>query len=49
MNNLLYTSKTRGRYILKNTLWQKIRPSLEYTHLLQLPGVDKYIQGMLYF
>ena len=46
MNILLYTYQTRGKYILKNTSWQKryppgyIPPPHEKVHLSQLPDVD---------
>ena len=36
MNSLLYTSKARGKYNLKNTLWQNMCLFHENTHLLQL-------------
>ena len=42
MISVLYTSKARGKYILKNTSWQKLGPSRENTHLWQLPEVDKW-------
>ena len=35
MNSLLYISKARGKYIVKNTSWKKIRPSHKNTHLWQ--------------
>ena len=40
MDSLLYTSKARGKYILKKTSWQKICPFYENTHLWQFPKVD---------
>ena len=40
MNILLYTSKARGKYVLKNISWQKIRPFCKNMHLWQLFDVD---------
>ena len=40
MNSPLRTSKPRWKYNLKNTSWQKIRPSRGNTHLSQLPEID---------
>ena len=41
MNNMLYTSEARGKYILKNYfIAKKNTPSHEYTHLSQPPEVE---------
>ena len=47
MNSLLYTSKLRGKYILRNTSLLKICPSRENMPLSQLPGVDTALDGKL--
>ena len=43
MNSQLYSSNARGKYILKNTSWQKLCPSCENMHLSQLPEVDSIL------
>ena len=38
---MLFTSKSRGKYILKHISWQKICPSRENTHHSELPAVNR--------
>ena len=40
INEQAIVHQVRGRYMLKNTSWHKIRPCRENTHLLHLPEVD---------